>query len=100
MSRLRSRSDDHGQGSASGALFASHSRHVMINRVRRKTPLPTNSTLSSQRSGVASLPSEHPEASQAFSMLPCAVPYNTSNYSPPFSSTPLPPPSPPSFPYP
>src|SRR6266851_507258 len=74
MSRLPSRSDDHGQGSASGALFASHSRHVMIDRLRRQIVLTPNSTLSSQRSGVASWPSEHPEASQALPMLPCFNP--------------------------
>jgi hypothetical protein len=47
----------------------------MIDRVRRQIVLPTNSTVSSQRSAVASWPSEHLEASQALPMLPCAVPY-------------------------
>jgi hypothetical protein len=47
----------------------------MIDRVRHQIALPTNSTLSSQGSGVASWPSEHSEASQALAMLPCTVPY-------------------------
>src|SRR5260370_33908015 len=95
MSRLPSRSNDHGQGFASGSLFVSHSRHVMIDRLRRQIALPANSTPSSQRSGLASWPSENPEASRALPMLPCAVPYKTSNYSTPFSSLRLPTSSPP-----
>jgi len=67
----------------------------MIDRLRRQIALPTNSTVSSQRSGVASWPLEHPEASLALPMLPCAVPYKTSNYSTPFSSPRLPTSSPP-----
>jgi hypothetical protein len=46
----------------------------MIDPLRRQIALATNSTLSSQRSGVASWPSEHPEASQARPMLPCFSP--------------------------
>jgi hypothetical protein len=46
----------------------------MIDPLRRQIALTTNSTLSSQRSGVASWPSEHPEASQALPMLPCFSP--------------------------
>jgi hypothetical protein len=46
----------------------------MIDRLRRQIALTPNSTLSSQRSGVASWPSEHPEASQALPMLPCFNP--------------------------
>ena len=47
----------------------------MSHRIRIQIALSRNSTLSSQRSGVASWPSEHPEASQALPMLPCAAPY-------------------------
>ncbi len=46
----------------------------MIYCVRRQIALPTNSTLSSQRSGIASWPSEHHEASQELPILPCAAP--------------------------
>jgi hypothetical protein len=46
----------------------------MIDRLRRQIALPANSALSSQRTGVASWPSEHPEPSQALPMLPCFSP--------------------------
>ncbi len=62
----------------------------MIYCVRRQIALPTNSTLSSQRSGIASWPSEHHEASQELPILPCAAPHKTPNYSAPWSSLPLP----------
>src|SRR5260370_9132278 len=76
MSRLPpSRTDDRGQGAASSSLFTDHPRHFMSHRIRIQFALFRNSTLSSQRSGVASWPSQHSEASQALPMLPCAAPY-------------------------
>jgi len=60
MSRLSSRSHDRGQGAASSSLCTDHPRHFMSDRKRIQIAFATSSTLSSQRSAVASCCSDHP----------------------------------------
>src|ERR1700693_6372163 len=74
MSRLPSRPHDRGQGAASSSLFTDHPRHFMSDRNRIQIALATSSTLSSQRSAVASCRSEHPADSQASRIWPHKFP--------------------------
>src|SRR5215472_2447213 len=90
MSRLSSRSHDRGQSAASSSLFTNHPKHFMSDRKRIQIALATSSTLSSQRSAIASCRSEHPADSQASRVLPHKFPQKTPNCNPPCSSTHLP----------
>src|SRR5271167_584117 len=90
MSCLSSRPHGRGQGAASSSLFPDHPRHFMSDRKRIQIALATSSTLSSQRSAVASCRSEHSAESQAPHILPHKFPQKTPNFNPPCSSPYLP----------
>src|SRR4029077_12394011 len=90
MSRLSSRSHDRGQGAASSSLFTDLPKHFMSARKRIQIALATSSTLSSQRSAVASCRSDHPADSQASRILPHKFPPNAPNCNPACSSPHLP----------
>ena len=90
MPGLPSRPDDHDQGSARSALFASDQRHVMIDRVQPPIALAMNSRPSSQRSGVVLRSSKLFAVNQGLHTLPFAGPEKIPNRSPPGSFPPSP----------
>src|SRR5258706_11948787 len=91
MSRLSSRSHDRGQGADSSSLFTDHPRHFMSDRKRIQFALATSSTLSSQRSAVASCRSDPPAETQSPRIFPHKFPPQTPHCKPPSSSPRLPP---------